>query len=145
MGAEDETFAAGHEERRAQHEAIRLVLERHFDDIDVAVIATDLAGLVVYWNHEAEHLYGWSAEEVMERPITELTVGPQDDEVAERIMDSVRSSGRWEGDFIVHRKDGSAFLARVIDTIIEDENGHALGLVGVSVDVSHRAPRFEDL
>lgn len=145
MGAEDETFAAGPEERRVQHEAIRVVLERHFDDIDVAGIATDLGGLGAYWNREAEHLYGWSAEEVMGRPITELTVGPEDDEVAGRIMASVRTSGRWEGDFIVHRKDGSAFLARVIDTIILDQDGDALGLVGVSVDVSHRAPKFEDL
>lgn len=145
MGAEGETFAAGPEERRVQHEAIRVVLGRHFDDIDVAVIATDLGGHVAYWNLEAENLYGWSAEEVMGRPITELTVGPQDDEVAERIMASVRASGRWEGDFIVHRKDGSSFLARVIDTIIEDADGRALGLVGVSVDVSHRAPSFEDL
>jgi PAS domain S-box-containing protein len=131
--------------RRGDHDSIRAVLEHHFDDIDVAVIATDLLGTVAYWNSEAEQLYGWRAEEVLGRPITEATVGPEDDEVAERIMATVRASGRWEGDFIVHRKDGSTFLARVINTIIENRDGRAVGLVGVSVDVSHRAPSFDEL
>ena len=131
--------------RPGDHDSIRAVLEHHFDEIDVSVIATDLLGTIAYWNREAEQLYGWRAEEVLGRPITDATVGPEDDEVAERIMDTVRAAGRWEGDFIVHRKDGSTFLARVINTIIEDRDGRAVGLVGVSVDVSHRAPSFDEL
>ena len=34
--------------------------------------------------------------DVVGRPITEITVGPEDAEVAERIMATVRSIGSWE-------------------------------------------------
>jgi PAS domain S-box-containing protein len=47
----------------------------------VAIIVTDLAGTVTYWNPFAEELYGWSAKEVVGRNIMEITVtaetGPQ--------------------------------------------------------------------
>lgn len=98
-----------------------------------AVIATDLAGTVTHWNAEAELAYGWRADEVIGRPITELTVGPEDRQLAEEIMDSVRLTGEWTGDFEVRRKDGSSFEAHVRNTLIRDEHGEAVGLAGVSI------------
>jgi len=101
---------------------------------ELAVIATDLVGTVTHWSDGAERLYGWSRTEVIGRPITELTVGPEDTQVAENIMESVRRTGRWEGDFWVRRRDHSAFLAHVREAIIADELGTPIGLVGVSVE-----------
>ena len=80
--------------------------------------------------------YGWSRTEVIGRPITELTVGPEDAQVAENIMDCVRRTGRWEGEFWVRRRDGTAFLASVREAMIADQHGTLIGLVGVSVEVS---------
>jgi anti-anti-sigma factor len=102
--------------------------------VERAIIATDLGGTVTRWNAEAERLYGWTAEEVMGKPITNLTVGPQDQDVAEEIMESVRRDGRWEGDFDVRRKDGTQFRAFVRDTLMHDRDGNPMGLLGVSVD-----------
>jgi PAS domain S-box-containing protein len=99
-----------------------------------AVIATDLAGTVMRWNAQAERLYGWAADEVMGKPITDLTVGPQEQEVAEKIMESVRRDGHWEGDFDVCRKDGTHFRAFVRDTLMHDREGNPTGLLGMSVD-----------
>ena len=73
---------------------------------ELAVIATDLAGTVTHWSAGAERLYGLFRTEVIGRPITELTVGPEDAQVAENIMDCVRRTGRWEGEFWVRRRDG---------------------------------------
>jgi PAS domain S-box-containing protein len=103
---------------------------------ELAVIATDLAGTVTDWSAGAERLYGWSRTEVIGRPITELTVGPEDTQVAENIMDCVRQTGRWEGEFWVRRKDGTAFLAHVREAMIADKHGTLIGLVGVSVEAS---------
>lgn len=102
----------------------------------LAVIATDLAGTVTHWSAGAERLYGWSRREVIGRPITELTVGPEDTRVAENIMDCVRRTGRWEGEFWVRRRDGTAFLAYVREAMIADQHGTLIGLVGVSVEAS---------
>lgn len=109
--------------------------------LDEAVIATDLAGTVKLWNAAAERLYGWRCAEVLGRPITEITVGPDDTEVAERIMASVRWIGSWEGEFWVTRHDGSRFLAYVRDVVVADDDGEPLGLVGISIDL---APGLSD-
>ena len=47
------------------------------DQIDASVIATDMTGIVISWNHGAETLYGWSAEEAVGRNARELVV-PED-------------------------------------------------------------------
>jgi PAS domain S-box-containing protein len=101
-----------------------------------AVIGTDLAGTIKLWNAAAERLYGWSCSDVLGRPITETTVGPDDTEVAERIMASVRSIGSWEGEFWVTRHDGNRFLAYVRDVLVADDEGRPLGLVGISLDLA---------
>jgi steroid delta-isomerase-like uncharacterized protein len=119
----------------AMDELAELLHER-----ELAVIATDLAGTVSHWNHAAERLYGWSRAEALGRPITELTVGPDDSQVAENIMAAVRESGRWEGEFWVRRRDGTRFLAHVREALLTDEHGRRIGLVGVSVDVPATAP-----
>jgi PAS domain S-box-containing protein len=113
------------------------------DDLDdllqqeeLAVIVTDLSGIVTHWNAGAERLYGWSRPEVLGRPITELTVGPEDETVAEAIMQSVRESGRWEGEFWVRGKGGLRFLAHVREAITSDEHGTPIGLIGVSIEAS---------
>ena len=107
-------------------------LEREHDDRAEAVIATDLRGIVVYWNRSAERLYLWSRDEVIGHDVTDLTVGPEDEAVADRIMNALRASGRWEGDFWVRRKDGSRVLAHVTDSMDPDEDGVPSILVGVS-------------
>jgi PAS domain S-box-containing protein len=106
--------------------------------LDEAVIGTDLAGTVKLWNPAAQRLYGWSRADVVGRRIT---VGPEDAEVAERIMASVRSIGSWEGEFWVTRHDRSRFLAHVRDVVVLDDDGRPLGLVGISIDL---APRLSD-
>jgi PAS domain S-box-containing protein len=73
------------------------------------------------------------------RPITELTVGPQDVDLAEEIMESVRRSGAWMGEFDVRRRDGSRFPAQVRNTLIKDEDGRAVGLAGISIAASRIA------
>jgi PAS domain-containing protein len=37
-----------------------------------AVIAADAHGRILFWNRFAQHLYGWSAQEVIGRPVTEV-------------------------------------------------------------------------
>jgi anti-anti-sigma factor len=109
-------------------------LEDQFDTGTQAVIATDLAGNVTHWNRAAERLYGWTRAETLGRPITQLTVGPDDQQLADQIMDSVRRTGKWEGTFTVRRKDGRTFSAYVHNDIIQNEHGQPVGLLGTSVE-----------
>jgi PAS domain S-box-containing protein len=101
-----------------------------------AVIVTDLEGRIRYWNPVAESLYGWSADEVMGRAITDVTPSTASAAQAAEIMASLRAGASWAGVFEVARRDGSTFRAQVIDSPIYDEAGALVGIVGLSTDVS---------
>ena len=106
------------------------------EDHAVAVIATDLEGTIRVWNRAAERLYGWSAAAVLGRPITDVTVSPEDADVAQRIMASIRHSGSWEGEFWVRRRDGTRFLAFVRDVQITDAQDRPVAIIGFSVELA---------
>jgi PAS domain S-box-containing protein len=123
---------------RKQAEEQTLFQARLLDQVQAAVIATDLEGTVIHWSAHAERLYGFSREETLGRNISELTVGPTEAGLANEIMERLRSGERWEGEFTVRRKDGSTFPAYVIDSVIHDSRGREIGIVGVSTDLTER-------
>ena len=96
-----------------------------------AVIATDLAGTVLYWNAGAERLYGWTAEEATGQNIGALTVPTVSEEVAADIMSALRKGVPWSGGFPVRRKDGTVFPALVTDSGVY-RDGEMVGIVGIS-------------
>jgi PAS domain S-box-containing protein len=106
--------------------------------IPAALIATDVAGQIIYWNRFAEELYGWSDSEVLGHSILEITVPPVTKKEAEEIMSSLRSGLSWTGEFKVKRRDGTSFTAMVTDSPVLDDNGVMIGIIGVSLDLSAR-------
>src|SRR5919112_505560 len=79
-----------------------------------AVITTDVAGVVVYWNPAAEALYGWTADEAVGRNIASLSVPDMAQEIAADVMAALRDGGPGLGRFPVRRKDGPGFPALVL-------------------------------
>src|SRR5215203_844530 len=121
--------------RKRAEEQIRFQ-RRLLDAVGQAIIATDLQGKIIYWNRAAKKLYGWSKEEVMGRPIVEVTPSEELLERAEEIMSELRAGRSWSGEFVVRRKDGSIFPAMVTDTPVYDEQGTLVGIIGVSTDLT---------
>ena len=109
---------------------------RLLDAVGQAIIATNPQGRIIYWNRAAEELYGWPKEEVMGRPIVEVTPSEQMLVRAEEIMSELRAGRSWSGEFVVQRKDGSSFPAMVTDTPVHDEQGNLAGIIGVSTDIT---------
>ncbi|MDQ4062373.1 MAG: PAS domain S-box protein, partial [Actinomycetota bacterium] len=130
-------------ERKQAEEQI-LFQAQLLEQVQVAVISTDLQGTVTYWNEHAEKLYGWPREEALDRNIMELIIGPEQAEVAEEIMERLWAGETWAGEFVVRRKDGSKFPAHVTDCLIYDAQGHAVGVVGVSTDITERKKAEEE-
>jgi PAS domain S-box-containing protein len=117
--------------RKSAEEQIRFQA-RLLDAVGQAIIATNTQGRIIYWNRAAEELYGWPKEEVMGRPIVEVTPS---EEMLE-IMSELRAGRSWSGEFVVQRKDGSTFPAMVTDTPVHDEQGNLEGIIGVSTDIT---------
>ena len=121
--------------RKGAEEQIRFQA-RLLDAVGQAIIATNPQGTIIYWNRAAEELYGWPKEEVMGRPIVEITPSEEMLERAEEIMSELRAGRSWSGEFVVQRKDGSTFAAMVTDTPVHDEQGNLAGIIGVSTDIT---------
>jgi len=111
------------------------------DAIQQAVIVTDAARRIIFWNRFAEDLYGWSADEAMGKDIGLITPAPPEERDA--ALQSVEQAGSWAGEFVVRRKDGGVFTAFVTTSLIKDEHDRPAGMVGISTDVS--AQRERDL
>lgn len=108
------------------------------DAIEQSVIATDLDGIVIYWNRFAEQLYGWTAAEATGRNIIELVSPKPSLQQAEEIMTQLRGAQSWTGEFSARRKDGTSFLIQSVNSPIYDDKGALFGIVGISQDITER-------
>jgi PAS domain S-box-containing protein len=112
------------------------------EHVPIAIIATDRDGIVTHWTAHAERIYGWARDEVLGRPIMEITVGPTSRSVAESIVAKVAAGVTWEGEFTARRRDGSEVGVHVIDLPVHD-GGQLTGIVGMSVDVTRERDLLE--
>jgi PAS domain S-box-containing protein len=118
---------------------------RLLDMVDHAIIATDLEGMITYWNRGAEMLYGWLASEVMGCNIKDVTPAYVARERVAAIMDSLSRGESWDGELMVKRRNGSEFPAIVMDSPIYNKTGKLIGVVGISFDNSERKQAEEAL
>ncbi|MGB7926444.1 MAG: PAS domain S-box protein [Pyrinomonadaceae bacterium] len=121
-------------ERKAAEESVRF--QAHLlRAVEQSIIATDLDGIVIYWNHFARTLYGWTAQEAIGRHIMELTTPEVMAEQAIEIMSHLRQGESWAGEFNAQRRDGTTFPAQIINSPINNDEGTLIGIIGVSIDI----------
>ena len=108
------------------------------DSVGQAVIATDVGGVVIYWNSTAERLYGWTAQEAVGRSVVELTPAPQSVEEATRIFAELAAGRSWAGEVEFCHRDGTAFPAHVTDTPVFGADGTLQAIIGISTDITER-------
>lgn len=109
-----------------------LMLAQEVEGPDRAIIATDAMGMVVYWGDGAERMFGWKRDEVMGKPIVDITPSELSRDQAESILETLREGHPWSGEFQVRGKAGNRFEARVTDIPVHDKSGTLIGIVGIS-------------
>ena len=115
------------------------------DQVDAAVIATDLHGIVQLWTRAAERLYGWTVDDAVGHPIYQL-IGPVDQhDEAHDFLAELAATGAWEGELTVSRADGSTFPAHIRTAHVYDDGGEPTGIVSVSLDLSVRVAMQDQL
>ncbi|MCZ1003244.1 PAS domain-containing protein [Streptomyces mirabilis] len=66
--------------------------------VRVAVIQIDRAGAISAWNEDAEDLFGYAAEQVIGKPLTDLAAWPHTPGTSTGIVEALQLS-RWEGTY----------------------------------------------
>ncbi|PYO40449.1 MAG: hypothetical protein DMD33_17680 [Gemmatimonadetes bacterium] len=106
---------------------------------DYAIYMLDATGRVMSWNRGAEHIKGYTAEEIVGRhfscfyPPEAVTAG-----APERALSKAAAEGRFEEENWRVRKDGSRFWADVVITAVRDEHGKLFGFAKVTRDLTER-------
>jgi len=128
--------------RRQVHSVIEIqtqLLEMSFE----AVMVRDAADRVIYWNRGAERLYGWSKDEARGRVTHELlrTVHPRP---LEEVRAELDSNGRWHGELIHTRKDGSTVVVDSWWTLRKGGDKQS-AILEVNYDLTERKKAEESL
>ncbi len=128
-------------------DARRISAELLLDAItDVGLIVLDCDGRITTWNRGAEHITGWSEDEVMGRHFS-IFYPPEAAQAGlpERELAAVRATGRYEEQGVRVRKDGTRYLASVTVTRVQDHAGTVHGFAKMIRDVTERLSAEEAL
>ncbi len=97
------------------------------DSSDDAVIGKTLDGVITSWNRAAELIYGYSADEVIGKPISML-IHPERPTEMDEILEKIRAGGRVEHYETVRvRKDGRTISISLTVSPIRDSTGQLIG------------------
>src|SRR3954447_13361424 len=103
-----------------------------------AIISEDLDGRIETWNRAAERLFGYSAEEVIGKPVSILAPPERTNEMPE-ILARVRRGERVENyETVRQRKDGSTLHVALTVSPIRDSSGLIIGASKILRDISGR-------
>ncbi|MFI9644672.1 SpoIIE family protein phosphatase [Streptomyces sp. NPDC052040] len=73
--------------------------------VRVAVVQIDRAGTITAWNEDAEDIFGYPADQVVGKPLTDLAAWPHTPGTGTGIAEALRLS-RWEGSYGIRGADG---------------------------------------
>jgi two-component system, cell cycle sensor histidine kinase and response regulator CckA len=121
--------------KRAEQE-LRL-LAQSISAIKDCVSITDLENRLIFVNDAFQRVYGYSAEDLLGQNVALIRSPNIPKETVEQILPATIAGG-WNGEIENRRKDGTLFPVELWTSVVRDDTGQLLALVGVARDVSER-------
>jgi len=117
------------------------------ESVNGAVIATGPDSCIRLWNQTAERMYGWSAADVVGRPVHDVVKvrryldSSTDDEARSILL----QHGHWQGEVIQTHRLGHDVCVEGSVQLIRDEQGAVIGVVAINRDITDRLQAREAL
>ena len=124
------------ERRTLEHETLRLAAI--VNSSEDAIVSKDLNGIVQTWNGAAERMFGYTAEEIVGRPIRLII--PEDRQSEEDNVLATIRAGRAVEHFetIRQRKDGTLIEISLTVSPVRARDGTIIGASKIARDVSEQ-------
>jgi PAS domain S-box-containing protein len=108
------------------------------------IFVRDMSDIITYWNHGAEELYGWTADQAMGTRSHELlqTVLPA---TLDEINAELLRTGRWEGELGYTKADESRVVVASRWSLRRDEQQRPAGVLETNNDITERKHREEEI
>jgi PAS domain S-box-containing protein len=101
------------------------------------IVATDLEGIITYWNRGAERLFGWTAAEVTGQPVSEYLSANKGEGVQGRIRQA-RQGQSFFGEYEDLAQDGRSIWVEARISQLHDRQGNPAGTIIVYRDITAR-------
>ncbi|MBZ0292039.1 MAG: PAS domain-containing protein [Anaerolineae bacterium] len=115
---------------------------RHFayliNNITDAVISITIDNHITSWNEGAQKLYGWQADEVMGKNITDITPTVMTPEAYDKHMIRLMEEGYWAGEMVQYQRDGTPIDVHMSVSLVRDDSGNPIGIVSLSHDITEQ-------
>ncbi len=108
------------------------------------VFVRDMGDVITYWNRGAEELYGWKQEEAIGQVSHRLTqtIFPAP---LEAINAELLGTGRWEGELIHAKRDGTQVVVASRWSLQRDGQGNPIAVLETNNDITERRRAEEAL
>ncbi|WP_189215423.1 MULTISPECIES: SpoIIE family protein phosphatase [Streptomyces] len=90
--------------------------------VRVAVVQIDRSGAISAWNEDAEELFGYPAEQVVGKPLTDLAAWPHTPGTSTGIVEALQLS-RWEGSYGIRGANGRVTPVYASHLRVRDTDG----------------------
>jgi PAS domain S-box-containing protein len=109
-----------------------------------SVFVRDANDMITFWNRGAQELYGWTADETAGRTTHDLlqTKFPIP---LEQIMQVLLRTGRWDGELVHTKRDGTRIEVASRWSLQRDPNGRPIGTLESNNDITPRKRAEEAL
>jgi PAS domain S-box-containing protein len=96
----------------------------------------DLEGRIVYSNKALEEMFGYGAGELTGKHVNEMSI--EREFPGRVIIPEIMRTGRWSGEIMNVRKDGSQFPIWLSTALVKNERGAPIAMVGIIRDITER-------
>lgn len=105
------------------------------------IIIADGNGRIIEFNKAAEELFGYENSEVAGKNFETLYKSKSD---LKRVKEAMEEKGRFIGEVVNQRKDGSHFVSFLTANLIYDQKGNLIGSMGVSRDITKEKEKEQE-
>ena len=107
------------------------------ESADDAVISKTLDGIITSWNKGAERVFGYTAEEVIGKPVL-ILIPPDHHDEEPNILKRIKAGERIEHyETVRRRKDGTLIDISLTVSPIKAADGKILGASKIARDITH--------
>ncbi len=128
---------------RKQTEGQLLLKNNVFESSIAANSIANNQGIITHVNPAFLILWGYQTqEEAIGNSVSSFFAHEED---GAQVLEALNTLGRWEGEFLAKKTDGSTFISQGIATVIGDEKGEPIGYQSTNLDITERKRADEEL
>ncbi len=130
------------ERKRAEKEIS--MLANALRSISECVSITDMENTILFANQSFLNTFGYSEDELIGQNISIVRSPKTSIDTFQDILQSTLRSG-WNGEIWNQRKNGSEFPISLSTSVVRDDKGEPLAMIGVATDITERKRAEEEL